>query len=87
MYGMDKIDVLTRAVALYDSAQDMDNDVDYTRPDASDIAKVIAMSSVYQHAAMIAIQELHRVTREYENLKVRFEQGPPVAVADMKGTK
>lgn len=61
MYGMDKIDALTRAVALYDSAEDMDSDIDYTRPDASDIAKVIAMSSVYQHAAMIAIQELKRV--------------------------
>ena len=61
MYGMDKIDVLTRAIALYDSAEDMDGNIDYSRPDASDIAKVIAMSSVYQHAAMIAIQELKRV--------------------------
>lgn len=30
MYGMDKIDVLTRAIALYDSAEDMDGNIDYS---------------------------------------------------------
>lgn len=89
MYGMEKIDILTRSIALVDSAEEMDAEVDYTRPDASDLAKVAAQSHMYAHAASMAIRKAQRLQNritamqsEYDNLKRRFEEGPAVPRPD-----